>query len=144
MYGEKRIDSIYRAMWQYKDRWLDASYSNLGSGSWGFEPVSNIHNGIENSLVWSTGGGCVGHGQQGSNSLTAGQRKIYIYDIADNNRYETYDWLAYSMLYSIQHDEHTTTSPPSTLGQSGKETIANWLYKNKGSNVHAQIEENAV
>ena len=25
----------------------------------------------------------VGHGQQGSNSLTAGQRKIYIYDIAD-------------------------------------------------------------
>lgn len=138
--GEKRIDSIYAARYKYGNEWLDSDYSKAG-GNWGFEPVSSIHNGVENSMVFSTGGSCVGHGQEGSNTLDETKRIIWIYDVSDTGSSTKWNYLAYSILYSVQNNEHSP-KVASPAGQKGKETIANWLLRNRGSGVHAQVEYN--
>ena len=74
------IDSIYRAMRRYRDAWLDTypSNSEINSSRWKLDPQGSNFNGYKGSMVWSTGGGCLGHGQQGSSS--------YGYQLGQGNR----------------------------------------------------------
>lgn len=56
--------SVYKAMRAYQDDWLDAEPYGINSTIWTCS--GDVHgNGLSGAMIWSTGGGCIGHGKQG-------------------------------------------------------------------------------
>ena len=117
----------------WRDEWLDVTPTGANGEIWKYNALPVHGNGAGGHMIWSTGGGCIGHGKQGATFAQMGQgngvRKIHVIDI-DENSEEVYQYLAYAILYSHQNNERTFVEGSSD-GLLGKQAICNWLKRHE-------------
>lgn len=129
------IEYIYRAMRRYGESWLYTRPIGVNGYKWEYDGLNANGNGYRGSMIWSTGGGCIGHGKQGSSTKwdpTAqgdGNRKIHVFDI-DESDSSKWQYLVYAMLYSTVHNEHSNRETLDS-SQVGKQAICNWLVRHQ-------------
>ena len=124
--------------------WLEADISGIG-GNWRENPnlAPIIANGYGQSIVWSTGGSCVGHG---STAIGSGIRKVKVIDVdtrelgvgenaSDERKKKVKDLkcLAYALLYSVSRNEYSPGGPLTPPMHHGKWAINNWFQRHFGS-----------
>lgn len=131
----KEVENIYRAMDLYGSAWLDSKPIGVNGTIWKYSAKRVNGNGLDKHMIWSTGGGCIGHGKQGSTWTEMGKgdgvRRIHVIDI-DENSPEVQQYLAYAILYSTANVEYCTEPKVESAGK-GKEAICNWLKRNQHS-----------
>lgn len=149
LYNRYSVEYIYRAMNTYKENWLYTTPIGVNGKIWRFDGEKAYGNGYNGSMVWSTGGGCIGHGKQGSTSTGNmgqgdGNRKIHVLDI-DENDSSKWQYLAYAMLYSTVHNEHSTRETLDS-SQVGKRAVCNWLVRNQNQlgTFRGQIDDGSL
>ena len=132
----RQIENIYKAMRMYRDDWLESEPFGVNGAIWKYNAYPVGGNGLGNHMVWSTGGGCIGHGKQGSwwNDSDMGKgdgnRKIHVFDI-DETWELRWQYLAYAMLYSTVHNEYSSVGSYFDNSQLGKQAIGNWLKRHE-------------
>lgn len=130
-YG-RTMAGIYAAMRAGGEDWITMNAESY-DGSRGWEVMEGmkapgVADGYQGSVVWSTGGTCCGHENEG---VRKGVRIIRIIDVDKKTTDRDLNYLAYTILYSVKNHEHTMQAG-NPVDMKGKWSITNWIY-NAGS-----------